>query len=156
MPHLRTSTFSERALIKPRLFLLETCYLRLETVSSMPADYTLDLQNRIVMTKAWGTIVAEDAAAHAKRLTEDPAFQKDFSQVLDFSESTSFHLNQQELREFAAMSVFAAGARRAFVVPTSLSFGMTRMYATLRELAGGQEEFQFFDTREQALKWLLP
>jgi hypothetical protein len=51
--------------------------------------------------------------------------------------------------------IFSPRSRRAFIAKSPLAFGLSRMFASLRELRGGEEQIRIFDNRDEALGWLL-
>ena len=68
-------------------------------------------------------------------------------------EKFSSCLTSEEISDLASRSVFSSRSRRAFVVASSLQFGLSRMFAAYREEKGRQETMVFRDLRE-ALAWL--
>jgi hypothetical protein len=60
-----------------------------------------------------------------------------------------------ELAQHGAVANHGAPPSRvAIVAPTSLLFGLARMYQTCRELAGGTRDVRVFRSRAAAAAWL--
>lgn len=118
----------------------------------MPAEFEIDLEHRLVRSRAWGVLVDADLAATQQALRTAPGFEPDFCQLYDFREVTQIKLTAPFLRRLAKQSPFARDARRAVVVSSDVAFGMARMY----ELAGNRDpnRFRIFRTCEEAIDWL--
>ncbi len=121
----------------------------------MPHSYVIDRERRLVVTTGWGEFTLETVLEHQSALSKDPAFDPSLSQLLDLSKVTKVTIKSGEIRTAAARGIFAAGSRRAIVVPSPELFGLARMFATYRELYGGGEDLQVFTDKEEALHWLL-
>lgn len=121
----------------------------------MPVQYVIDKERQIVITTAWGCVTFAEASAHQERLRDDPDFDLEFDQILDASAVTALEISSEQAKTLARNSPhFSASSRRAWVAPSPFLFGMGRMFAIYREIAGGEEQFRVFNDREQALKWL--
>ena len=120
----------------------------------MPCNYFIDSERRLIISTASGVLTAAEAFAHQESLASDPGFHPEFNQVLDCTRVEKLVLNTEELRSLAKKNFFAPNARRALLVKGSLLYGLGRMLATFRDLAGGKEEMQIFQDREAAMKWL--
>jgi hypothetical protein len=118
----------------------------------MPADYTVDKEQGVVFTCAWGKLTDEDALAHQQRLRADPAFKSWYRQLADFSAVEQFELTPKGIRLLASGDPWGPGARRAVVSPTDIAFGMMRMFQIL--LGEGTQDTAVFRTRPEALSWL--
>jgi hypothetical protein len=120
----------------------------------MPADYIIDKEHGLVISTGWGIFTADDVKAHQDRLAKDPEFQRDFNQLMDFLSVAEIDLDSHMLPFLAARELFSAESRRAFLADNLLILGLARMFVTHRELAGGEERFQIFRNREEAMQWL--
>ena len=120
----------------------------------MPCEYEIDLTHRLVRTRAWGAVTHAELTAMRVRLTGDPAFQSDFSQLYDLREAVSLAMTADEIRELASYSHFGANSRRAIVAPKIAAFGTVRMFAIQREASGGQDEVRAFRSLAEANDWL--
>ncbi|HEX2853771.1 MAG TPA: hypothetical protein VHO24_11075 [Opitutaceae bacterium] len=118
----------------------------------MPAKYIIDVPHRVVFSQGTGVFTHGDFIGHMEALQKNPAFNPDFSQVVDCRDIGLLDLKNDQLRDLAAQSIFSLRARRAFVVSTELHFGMSRMFAAYRELAG--QQVAVFKDMPSALQWL--
>jgi hypothetical protein len=120
----------------------------------MPCDCEIDLARGLVKVRAWGVLTPADVMATRSKFTTHPAFRSDWSQLYDLREVTNIAATGSAIQEVADASVFGPGSRRAFVAPRDESFGLSRMFATYREIAGGREQIEVFRSIEEAEKWL--
>lgn len=120
----------------------------------MPCSYVIDAERHLVISAGVGTLTAAEALEHQQRLAADPAFHNDFSQLLDFTDLTDLDISADWIRHLAERSLFSRNSRRAFLVNSALAVGMSNMYASFREFAGGEEEMKIFRDRDEAMRWL--
>jgi len=118
----------------------------------MPCRYEIDKQREIVFTRAWGDLTDEDALAHQRRLSADPDFDPGFRQLLDFSEVSTFEITPNGVRLLASRDPWGKGARRAFVAPGDLEFGMLRMHEFI--LDDETQETAVLRSLSEAESWL--
>ena len=118
----------------------------------MPASFVIDHVNRLVQSKAWGILEAEDLAATQRGLREDKQFDPMYRQIYDFSDVTEIRLSGEQVRLLAYASPFSPEATRAIVVPSDVAYGMARMYALMGDR--DPDTFRIFRDAEEALKWL--
>ena len=120
----------------------------------MSAGYKIDKKHRLVLTAAWGLLTIADAIGHKERLLDDPDFDPDYCQILDFTRVTEVDLTAEELVKFAEFDVFSPRSRRALVVPHDATFGLGRMFEFLRNRRG-ESGIRVCLTVEEALTWVL-
>jgi len=118
----------------------------------MPADFIIDVQHRLVFSKGEGVFTHADFMEHMARLRRDPRFEPEFDQFVD-CRALTLQLTSEEISDLASRSVFSSRSRRAFVVASSLQFGLSRMFAAYREEKGHQVTMVFRELSE-ALAWL--
>ena len=119
----------------------------------MSFAYTIDPKQRIVFSVAKGIFSEADGDAHQAQLRHDARFDPTFRQLCDFSQVVRFDLTASAIWSFAYPTIFAPTARRAFLVPSEVSFGLARMFEILRNLAG-EAGIRVFRDRGAALAWL--
>jgi len=107
----------------------------------------------MVFSRATGVVTVADVLGHMDRLSRHTDFRPEFSQIIDFREAAEVRLSSDEVQEIARRNVFAAESRRAILVTPGLQFGLARMFATYRELAGEQGIHIFTDAAE-ARSWV--
>lgn len=100
----------------------------------MPVVYTIDLARSLVLSRGWGVVTDCELLAHARALTADPRFARNFHQLADLREVTDARITESTNKQMLVrLNPFGAGARRAMVVTCDVAFGMARMYQILRE-----------------------
>jgi len=118
----------------------------------MPTKYTLDLPHRLVRTHSWGVLSDQDVRDLYRDIRADPAFEPFFQQLCDLRQVTRITATVDTLRYLAQSRIFAAGARRAFVVDREVDFGMSRLFSAYSEVEGAVIEV--FRNWEEAEEWL--
>jgi hypothetical protein len=118
----------------------------------LPVTYTIDPERRVVLSEVTGLVTAEDFLEQGKRLAEDPAFDATFDQILDLRGATQVEMPTPALKGMAGLRLFGSGSRRALVAERDLTFGLARMYESLR--ADAPESIKTFRTMEEARSWL--
>lgn len=119
----------------------------------MSADYKIDKQRRFVLSFGSGLLTKDDVLSHMDRISVDPDFDPNFSQLLDFTKVTEVGFGPQEVRVFAERNIFAPHARRAFLVQNDLHFALARMFEIHRELRG-EIGIGVFRRLEEAMEWI--
>jgi hypothetical protein len=118
------------------------------------ASFTIDVNTRLIYVILSGVVTLEDLLGGRKRMLADTNFDPTFSQIIDMRQTISLRLTGESVRQLAHEHVFAAGARRALVVPNDLPLEMARMFEIYRMLAGGKESLRLFPDMEAARRWL--
>jgi hypothetical protein len=119
----------------------------------MPSDFIIDDQRAVVFSRGTGVFTYAEFLDHMARLSADPRFRPEFDQLVDCRALTSLEFTSDQTSELAKGSIFSGRSRRAFVVSSDLQFGMSRMFATYREI-GGAKEIMIFREMREALSWL--
>ena len=119
----------------------------------MPHEYGIDTARRLVSTRMWGALDRAEVLKTALELSEDPKLLPGFSELIDLREASATAISAEDVRAIASAQLDPV-ARRAFVVPDELMFGLARMFATLRELKQVPEDINVFRTIEEAETWL--
>ena len=120
----------------------------------MSAFYKIDKERRLVLSSGAGVLTREDILGHMERLSKDPDFDPDFSQLVDFTHITALEIEPEDVRQFAQRTIYSPRSRRAFVVKDDLQFGLARMFEIHRDLKGetGIRVFRAFD---EAMDWIM-
>ena len=108
-----------------------------------------------MLSSAHGAFSRADSVAHREKLLKDPDFDPSYSQIADFTQVTKFELSGEDIYELAQASIFSPPSRRALIVPSDVSYGLARMFGTLRESLG-EMEIAVFRSLEEALEWVSP
>ena len=121
----------------------------------MPAFYKIDKERRLDLSSASGVFTLADALSHMENLSKDPDFDPSFSQIADFTQVSRIELSSDEIQRLAQRGIFSAHSRRAFITPNEVTFGIGRMFETLRSFEG-EKGIGIFRTLEEALEWVFP
>ena len=119
----------------------------------MPADFIIDAQLGMVLSRASGALTYAEILAHIDGLLRHPDFRPEFNQIFDFRRVERPTLSSHEITELARRTIFGPKSRRAFIAADDWQFGVGRMFAAHREIAGEPGIVVFRDMKE-ALNWL--
>jgi hypothetical protein len=119
----------------------------------MAWSYKIDGERRLVTTTAWGTLTADQVLEHQRKLQNDPAFDPDFFQLLDFTLVVYLKMDAKTVMELSQAESFSRKSRRAFIANTPFHYGMARMFAVLHKLSG-EDQIGVFTNHDEALQWL--
>ena len=125
----------------------------------MPIDFVIDHEQRLIMTKARGTMTHEDVMGYQQAIRSRPELNG-YDELVDMSQVERIALQSIErVRELATRSAEMDGdsppSRFAIVAPGGEAFGLGRMYQTYRSLdQRSKKEVGVFHTIEEALAFL--
>ena len=118
----------------------------------MPAQYEIDIQNRMVRTTLSGLITHREVADHSARLHCDPDFDPGFSELVAFQGKADIQLGLPELRDLLRLDPFMSTSRRAFVIGSRTEvLGFLRTYQNLKR---DSPYVRVFQTADEAMVWL--
>ena len=120
----------------------------------MPASYKVDKERRLVMSCGSGALTREDILGHQERLSKDPDFDPDFSQLADVTQVTKVELSTQDMQTISQRHLFSRHSRRAILVKNDLQFGLARMIEVYRESVD-ETGLRVFRDINEALEWVL-
>ena len=120
--------------------------------AELPATYTIDTDQKLVVSRIWGAATEDEIFDHGQRLRNDPQFRPDFRQIVDMSELTEILVGSEMIRDASRKQFFAPGVKRALVANSDAAFGMARMYAISSEAAG--QTIEVFRDMKAAETWL--
>jgi hypothetical protein len=120
----------------------------------MAAFYKIDKERKLVMSSGSGALTREDIFGHQERLSKDPDFDPNYSQLSDFTHITQVDITPDDVRLAAKKNLFSPHSRRAMVVKDDLQFGLARMFQIHREFAG-ETGIRVFRNIEEALDWIF-
>jgi hypothetical protein len=118
------------------------------------AFYKIDKERRLVLSAGADVLTREDIWGHMDRLSKDPDFDSDFSQVIDFTQITALEFGPEDVRQFAQRNIFSPRSRRAIVVKDDLQFGLARMFEIHRDL-NGETGIRVFRALDEAQDWIM-
>jgi hypothetical protein len=120
----------------------------------MPIHYEIDTQRGLLRSAFPGTVPPTEVRAFYAELRKHPDFRADLDQIADFSGNTPSEWSPDEMRRVVRAEPFGPGARRAFVGPSDLVFGLSRMYSSLATSEGAGGTIAPFRTLAEAEAWL--
>lgn len=118
----------------------------------MPAEYLIDIERRLVISRAWGALTDDDVCEHYQALRADPLFDPTYRQLVDMTGITKDLVGISTKQQASQNQIFAPGVRRAWVASQDYTFGMARMYAVSAESKG--QSIGVFRDRSEAEAWL--
>lgn len=108
--------------------------MRTERITSMPASVTVDVKKRIIYCSFEGKLNDSDFLAHREVLKSHPDFNREFSEILDFSDVTELRVTVGFINSWAkSSSLYSPGSKHAVVAPHDLTFGVARLYQMLAQ-----------------------
>ncbi|MEQ8234925.1 MAG: hypothetical protein RLW61_07800 [Gammaproteobacteria bacterium] len=124
----------------------------------MPFTVSIDAERRRI-TSTWdGAVDRAQLFAYVECVWCDPA-ARELDELVDFRAVTQVVLSGAAIAEFArysrALDNPAVYARSAVIATVDLAFGLSRMFASLREgTPEERREFRVFDDAVAAERWL--
>jgi hypothetical protein len=120
----------------------------------MPVFYNIDAERNLVVTTGSGFVTKEEIITLQDRMSNDPEFDPNFSQVADFSQLTNTDIGMADIQTFAQRDVFSIHSRRAIIVRGEIAFGFARIFELCRQLIGATG-IRVFRDPDEALVWIL-
>jgi hypothetical protein len=118
----------------------------------MPSTFEIDRVRHIVIVRMTGEITDVHLVELYDRLRSEEILASNAALLIDLREAKGVDVTSAGVRALSRLPlVFPPEARRAVVVPTSLGFGMVRMYGLWRGEEGGIRAFRDFD---EAMDWV--
>jgi hypothetical protein len=119
---------------------------------ALPAEYVIDVERKLVTSRAWGVLTDDDVAEHYRALRADPLFDPTYRQLVDMTGITKDLVDVRAKQQASLNQIFVPGVRRAWVASQDYTFGMARMYAVAAENQG--QTIGVFRARAEAEEWL--
>ena len=127
----------------------------------MPATHQIDEKNRLIVTSWEGEPSVQDLfnalRKYQKEIKSKSEYQN-FDELVDFSKIEGFRLRSKGLRLLShTASTFdksTGTCKLAFIVSTTLAFGLARMYEIYRSFSSKNKEIRVFRDKPSALNWL--
>jgi hypothetical protein len=120
----------------------------------MPIRYSIDPVQGLLVSEFRGEVSPEDLLAWYGELRGRTDFDPECMQIADFRLNVPSRWSPDEMQEVLAQEPFAPTARRAFVGPTDIVYGLARMYSTLGEALGKGGIIRVFREMDEAREWL--
>jgi hypothetical protein len=118
----------------------------------VPAHFNVDSERGLVTGRFDSEVTVQDIVQYLESLKANPAFEPDFSELVDLTQVMSSEVDFQAAMMLAHdVDPFSRKARRAFVAPRAATFGTVRMYQMAR---GDEGSIAVFRTMDEAKHWL--
>ncbi len=119
----------------------------------MPISYDIDAATGVLSSVFTGKVPPGEILDWYDELQGHPDFRPDLIQIAEFRMSEA-DWTPEEMKEVVTREPFGPGARRAFVGPVDLIYGLARMYSTFAETMGQGGQIEVFRTMEDARAWI--
>jgi hypothetical protein len=120
----------------------------------MPIVYDIDAERGLLRASFSGAISPAELLAWYGDLRAHPDFRDDLKEIADFTLTENQGWTTDEMKAVVSQEVFGPGAYRAFVGPTDLVYGLSRMYASFAKTEGQGGTIEVFRTVEDAQAWI--
>jgi hypothetical protein len=118
----------------------------------MPVSYTIDQNQRLVVSCLSGAVTETEVHEHNRSLRADRDFNPSYRQLVDCTGVTEILLGVATINVVSQHQFFAPGTRRAFIATSDVAFGLARMFALRAECSG--QTIEVFRERLVAEEWL--
>ena len=78
----------------------------------MPWTYRIDEERRLIVTTVRDKLTGAEVGEHQRKLLNDPRFEADYFQLLDFADVVDFQIDRSTVAELARFDLFSARSRR--------------------------------------------
>jgi hypothetical protein len=99
----------------------------------MPLSYTIDPGRRLITSRAYGVLRAEDVVEARERILRDKAFNPAYAHLYDMRDVSDIDLSIPVMARLAASSVVSRGTRRAFLCANDIQYAIAETFAILSE-----------------------
>ncbi len=107
-----------------------------------------------MLTTGSGFVTKEEVISLQDQMSNDPEFDRNFSQVADFAHLTNTDIRMSDVQMFAQRDVFSIHSRRAIIVEGDIAFGFAKIFELCRQLTGASG-IRVFRNPDEALEWIL-
>lgn len=119
----------------------------------MQVDLQIDHSHRVVTLTVTGELSDDGLLGLGDLIEKNPAITPEFSMLIDLRGSSGKSVTAAGVRAMAARRLaLPPESRRAVVVPSTLGYGMARMYELLRGDGAGAP--RVFTDLDQAQRWV--
>ncbi len=120
----------------------------------MPIFSQIDSSLGVVFSTFQGVVTQMDIVGQVEGFKTDPAFEPSFNHLIDARGATRIDLSSDVMRVVSMHSIFNEKSRRAIVAEKDETFGISRMYQSLREAHEKPDQVQVFRKMAEARRWL--
>lgn len=128
----------------------------------MPANHFIDSKAQLLITTWEGEALDIDFIEAIKKYQKDIQNQPDYinyNEVVDFSNVTKIRLTTDGIKNIGAIASNTdkdeAGRKLAFIVSSSLAYGLARMYEAYRGFTKkSHKDIRIFKSEKDAFEWV--
>ncbi len=114
-------------------------------------EFQVNTEQRTVVVRFQGTVTAADIQHYAEKLRMHPAFDPEFSEIVNLTAVENLDLQADDFLQLAdRVDPFLPRAKRAFVVRSLAQNHAARMHKILRV----QTNIQIFSSLKDAERWV--
>ena len=115
----------------------------------------IDAERGVAVLTFSGLITADMIRSVQAEMRAGPGLNAGRAALLDYTQADVSELDVKSIKELAASTPVAPGARRAFVVSDDAAYCVARMYRAFSEISVRGVSFEVFRDRQEALRWLM-
>ena len=128
----------------------------------MPAEHSIDLQSRLLITTWEGVAIDIDFIEAIKKYQQDIQSQKDcldFNEVVDLSNVTVMKLTIDGLKKIGSIASITdqdrTSTKLAIIVSSNLVYGIAKIYQAYRSFSNNsKKELRVFKNKNDAFEWV--
>jgi len=128
----------------------------------MPANHKIDTKSQLLITTWEGAAHDIEFIEAIKKYQEDIQNHPDYidyNEIVDFSKVTGIKLTTEGIKNIGQIASMTdhneVNRKLAFIVSTSLAFGLARMYEVYRSFSKkSNKEIRIFKTEQDAFEWV--
>lgn len=120
----------------------------------MPIRYAFDRTENLLRTEYIGSVPPSELLEWFRQISAHPDFDPNMRQLGDFRRTLPGAWSPEDIREVIRHDPFGPSARRAFVGPSDVIYGLARMYSIHVEIDGQRGVIGVFRTMAEGESWL--
>lgn len=98
----------------------------------MPVILKIDSHRKVVYSTFYGKVTDEELLRHGARISSDPDFRKDFSEIVDFTAVTQPSISEETLATMAnTRSLYSESVLHIVVAADDTMFNLAERYKSL-------------------------
>ena len=125
----------------------------------MPVDYEYDPERHLLRTRFWGEVTGDDLRRQASAVARDRRITPPIRELVDLTEVTGGHIEEQTLYDVASgdrkLAGKYAGLRIAIVAVTETARAAAERFGKVSKAVGAASLIRIFDDADEAEKWLF-
>lgn len=122
----------------------------------MPTEHLIKPHLRLVISRGTGDYDFQEHVRHMERLQADPLFQPDYDHIVDCRGFSLLNVTKEQFMVMSRNSIFSPRSRRVFIAVNDTHFGLSRVFASLREVVTGTPVMVFRTMNETVAYLGLP